>query len=128
MSNTIHVFTDEEQATVLAALRFWQRAGHGASSTPPEWDIATNEGTVEPLDEPAIDDLCERINTSEDEFGILPALESFEDLFAARIENEEEMPGADTVEMVSECWPKVKAALEALRGKATEYPASDKEG
>jgi hypothetical protein len=53
---------DREQSTILAALRCWQRM-HGASRQPPEWHIATNEGTVEPLDERAIDALCESLNT-----------------------------------------------------------------
>jgi hypothetical protein len=54
--------TPEELATILAALRFWQRAGLGGASKPQEWDIATNDGTVEPLTEEQIDTLCERIN------------------------------------------------------------------
>lgn len=62
---TIIAFNPEELATMLASLRCWQRVGHEASATPPEWDIATNEGTVEPLSEAAIDALCERLNAEE---------------------------------------------------------------
>ena len=53
---------ESEHATILAALRFWQRAGNTGNE--PENVIATNEGELEqPLDTPAIDALCERINT-----------------------------------------------------------------
>lgn len=55
----------EELATVLAALRYWQRTGHGAAAMPREWDIATDDGTLEPLDVDAIDALCERLNFRE---------------------------------------------------------------
>ncbi|HIV77290.1 MAG TPA: hypothetical protein H9899_07180 [Candidatus Sphingomonas excrementigallinarum] len=48
-----------ERDTVLAALRLWQRLG-GASSE--EWDIATNGGSHEGLDDAAVDALCERLN------------------------------------------------------------------
>lgn len=48
----------QELATVLAALRFWQRKG----PTTIEWDIATNGGKFLPLDDNEIDDLCEKLN------------------------------------------------------------------
>lgn len=48
-----------ERDTVLAALRLWQRLG-GANSE--EWDIATNGGSHEGLDDAAVDALCERLN------------------------------------------------------------------
>lgn len=48
-----------ERDTVLAALRLWQRLG-GANSE--EWDIATNGGSHEGLDDDAVDALCERLN------------------------------------------------------------------
>lgn len=59
---------ERELATILAALRYWQRDGlssdeHGDLATPgPENDIATDGGTHEPLDLDEIDELCERIN------------------------------------------------------------------
>ena len=58
-------YTASELATILAALRYWQRRGLTSASMPsvmPEWDIATNEGTVEPMTPAEIDNLCERIN------------------------------------------------------------------
>lgn len=57
--------TPEELATILAALRYWQRVGHGAGVMPREWDIATNDGTVEPLSVDEIDSLCEKLNFGE---------------------------------------------------------------
>jgi hypothetical protein len=56
-----------EHATVLAALRYWQRIissyPYGDGSLPsPEEDVATNGGDVEALGSEEIDDLCERIN------------------------------------------------------------------
>ncbi len=58
---------ERETATILAALRYWQRhqarACREAQTPLYEDDIATEGGTLEPLDESEIDDLCERINT-----------------------------------------------------------------
>ena len=48
-----------ERDTVLAALRLWQRLGGSGSE---EWDIATNGGSHEGLDNDAVDALCERLN------------------------------------------------------------------
>lgn len=47
---------DRELATILAALRFWQRHGE------PRQQIATNAGTLAPLGDAEIDALCERLN------------------------------------------------------------------
>jgi hypothetical protein len=64
------VFTSQELATVLAALRYWQRKyrperegganGHGVN----DWliDIATGGGEFATLDTTEIDALCERLN------------------------------------------------------------------
>jgi hypothetical protein len=57
-----------EFATILAALRYWQRDGlatdeQGDLAAPgPENDVATDGGTHEPLDLEEIDELCERLN------------------------------------------------------------------
>lgn len=65
-----------ERATVLAALRFWQRIGlqhtwandspkHGyraGESTTPEGPISSDGGTLKPLNALDINALCERIN------------------------------------------------------------------
>jgi len=53
-------FTRRELATVLAALRMYQRLAPG--STPPELDIATDGGLIRPMTVEAIDDLCVRLN------------------------------------------------------------------
>jgi hypothetical protein len=52
-----------ELATVLAALRFWQR--EGSSSCVPERGIATDGEEFEELSAAEIDDLCERLNFGE---------------------------------------------------------------
>lgn len=49
-----------ELATVLAALRYWQR--EGLMSDGHEQDIATDQGTVDRLSSEEIDGLCERLN------------------------------------------------------------------
>ncbi|MDO5759245.1 MAG: hypothetical protein Q4P24_17680, partial [Rhodobacterales bacterium] len=50
-----------ETATILAALRLLQ----AAPALPSEIvEIATDDGDFEPLDDAAIDDLCERINAA----------------------------------------------------------------
>ena len=52
--------TSRELATMLAALRFWQR--EGLTSAGCERVIATDEGTLEELSADEIDELCERLN------------------------------------------------------------------
>jgi hypothetical protein len=58
--------TRREHATVLAALRYWQREAIGPpAAATPEWElrIATNMGEFRrPLDRLEIDKLCERLN------------------------------------------------------------------
>ena len=49
-----------QHATILAALRYWQR--EGLSSNGHEVDIATDGGTLEPLSASEIDDLCVAMN------------------------------------------------------------------
>ena len=55
--------TDRELATILAALRYWQR--EGLTSGGSEIDVATDNGIIDELDRGEIDDLCERLNTSD---------------------------------------------------------------
>lgn len=61
-------------ATVLAALRFWQRAhlDNEASRVAdlPEWDIATGGGELAPLRSHQIDSLCETFNVDGGYVGI----------------------------------------------------------
>ncbi len=53
---------NREVATVLAALRHWQRVTNPRLELE---EIASDGGTLEPLSVEEIDDLCERINCSE---------------------------------------------------------------
>lgn len=53
---------EREAATVLAALRHWQRGLGDDVETSEVDDIATNGGTLEALSEAEIDALCERLN------------------------------------------------------------------
>jgi hypothetical protein len=60
--------TDRELATVLAALRHWQRAAYrrnamGGPNALPEWDIATQGDELKELSYTEIDALCERLNS-----------------------------------------------------------------
>jgi hypothetical protein len=55
--------TPREFATILAALRYWQVSGRTAATYAPEYDIASDSGTLEPLSNDEIDALCERLNT-----------------------------------------------------------------
>ena len=50
-----------ELATVLAALRLWQETVNRHEE--PMWEIATDDGMIEPLSDDEIDELCERLNT-----------------------------------------------------------------
>jgi hypothetical protein len=50
-------------ATILAALRYWQR--QGLQLDVPELDIATNAGAVDPLSTAEIDELTQQINFGE---------------------------------------------------------------
>ena len=56
---------EREFSTVLAALRYWQ--SNPARRALPEWDIATNAGVLEPLDDDEIDELCEQFNCGAEE-------------------------------------------------------------
>lgn len=56
-------FTPQELGTVLAALRYWQDGpakGKGVSVA--LFEVATDDGKMEPLDSDGIDALCERLN------------------------------------------------------------------
>lgn len=87
---TTITLTPAEHATVLAALRNYQADmstfGFDAHLNP----IATNDGTLTPLDADAIDDLCERINTSTDHSDLLPALKRVLECPALNMDNLED--------------------------------------
>ncbi|MBM2293794.1 hypothetical protein JQX09_17845 [Sulfitobacter pseudonitzschiae] len=55
---------EQEHATILAALRFWQTSGMCEPDNRSDalHDIATNGSDVISLDADAIDALCEKIN------------------------------------------------------------------
>ncbi|RID91199.1 hypothetical protein D2N39_13135 [Gemmobacter lutimaris] len=55
-----------DHATILAALRFWQREAVGLMDNLPEDDIASDEGTLTPLTREEIDALCDRLNENPD--------------------------------------------------------------
>jgi hypothetical protein len=57
---------DQENNTILAALRFYQQSGMGNPENRSDsiHDIATNLGEDTSLDDAAIDSLCEKINLS----------------------------------------------------------------
>lgn len=55
--------TDYETATLLAALRHWQRHLENADSLD-EWEIAT-DGDLDPMSSHEIDKFCERLNMEE---------------------------------------------------------------
>ena len=53
--------TKREFATILAGLRHWQRTSL-CDNDSPEYDIATDGGTHEPLDADEIERLCKKMN------------------------------------------------------------------
>lgn len=53
---------EREIATILASLRAAQAVQQAEALEPEFMDIATDGGTLEPLDDGEVDDLCERIN------------------------------------------------------------------
>lgn len=55
-----------DHATILAALRFWQREAVGLMDNLPEDDIASDNGTLTPLTREEIDALCDRLNENPD--------------------------------------------------------------
>jgi hypothetical protein len=55
-------FSDREVSTMLAALRYWQLRLTGETVDDDFDDIATNGGTLEPLEAHEVDDLCDTIN------------------------------------------------------------------
>jgi hypothetical protein len=55
--------TDRELATVLAALRYWQRNVIVNRIDKDIADIATNVGQFDAMSDAEIDELCERLNS-----------------------------------------------------------------
>ncbi|MDB6095555.1 MAG: hypothetical protein JWM32_3117 [Verrucomicrobia bacterium] len=69
MKTSTHILTDQEHATVLAALRYYQLNGLDRYPTPrpdPIHDIAMGDGRAfaTSLDHLGIDRLCERLNSA----------------------------------------------------------------
>lgn len=64
MKNIDITVTEQQHATILAALRFYQSKGMGDPSNRSDaiHNIATNCDTVISLDAIGIDELCEKIN------------------------------------------------------------------
>lgn len=60
----LYEISDQEHATVLAALRTYQQRGYGDPANRPDniHEIATNCDLVISLDDEGIDALCERLN------------------------------------------------------------------
>ena len=56
--------TDRELATVLASLRALQAVQQHEPPAPEIAEIASNSGTLEPLEDGEVDTLCERLNTN----------------------------------------------------------------
>lgn len=88
-----------ETATILAALRYWQREGFHSCGH--EHEIASDGGTIEPLTGDEIDALCERMNS-------LPTVSSRQQLTGmnpahveaiATLTHRPEQPGIDWAEV-----------------------------
>lgn len=64
MTTSSGEISDVELSTILAALRYYQRAVIRGSDSIPRWtqEIATNERTLRPLNASGIDRLCEKLN------------------------------------------------------------------
>lgn len=58
-----HVLSTRELATILTALRYWQRTG--VMHLCHEYAIATDGGDFTAMSVDEIDDLCERLNCTE---------------------------------------------------------------
>lgn len=58
-------FGERSLATVLAALRYWQRTGGPDNLRLPEREIVTDGDTLEPLSVSEIDELCETLNCAD---------------------------------------------------------------
>lgn len=58
-----------ELATVLAALRLWQRTALTSDERLPEDTIASDNGTMSIMAAEEIDELCERLNSEADLLG-----------------------------------------------------------
>ena len=145
--------TDRELATVIAALRYWQK-WVPVDETPIELaEIASGDGKFECMDEAEIDALCERLNRYEPPFlvvtvegGMIGSVctDRPDDIAVAGVvivdydtddaESEDiiEVPqdGGDTAEAVGyitdiETWPVTPAVAAAMRAKdrANEFDA-----
>lgn len=108
------ILNERETATVLAALRYWQR--EGLMSAGAELDIANDGGRFRPMRGEEIDQLCERLNL--DDGGAAPSdlADVVRDALAFRadaFEGDEEVNGGDLVEWFSGWREQAKAAISA---------------
>ncbi len=60
---------NRELATVLAALRYWQRKERPNAVVAPEASIAWADGTIKALQPDEIDKLCQKLNERDDASG-----------------------------------------------------------
>lgn len=64
---TARNLTPRELATMLAALRYWQYKQTGEAPDDDFDDIASDGGTIIPLEPEEVDELCEKLNLGEPE-------------------------------------------------------------
>ena len=108
---------DTERDTMLAALRAWQELIPEICETNSHlWMLATNGGEHDALTHEEIDELCERLNVSQEDTGILAILRSL--AVVARSEMPDE--GQDEPDII-EKWKIIEAADDMI--KRAEVPA-----
>lgn len=99
-----------ELATVLAALRYWQR--EGLMSGGHEQDISTDGGKIEQLTTEEIDGLCERLNCEADGGNCRALLESIHDeLEGMGFGTDQDIDGGDCCEYLGKLFVDVGEAL-----------------
>lgn len=111
---------DAELATVLAALRFYQRAGMGDPDNRDDdiHDIATGGGEVmSSLDDDGIDALCERLN------GVAPVAPQSDDMEALRAALRDMMRATERVYTKAACKARDEGHAVWLRTTSAETKA-----
>jgi len=115
--------------TILAALRLWQETGYDGAE---DWmnSIATDEGNVQALDDNEIEELCQRINTTDNvapvdkpvgevDNSAAALLQSAVDQWRPRFKSQEDINGADCVDWLSDFILASMRVLKAKKGVAT---------
>jgi len=116
MSNQVLIVDHDENATILAALRFYQEKGQGDPCNRSDYihDLATNGGDVlSSLDDEGIDDLCMRSDLRAAPGPLVTLLREPIEMWP-QFDGDHEVDGSDAVEWLGDYRRRLQAMLTEL--------------